>query len=118
MPEKKRNKKITRIADAEIVDRKSLTLEQIEQKMIEIATDPTTDIIQSMINEKKISMLEKVGNFKIKLIQLKALEQQQTAIETEPITVKFISSKTQDQQARLERIDKEIIESGMVRKDA
>ena len=109
---------ITTTAQTEIVDRKSLSLEEIEQKMIEIATDNTDDIIKAMINEKKICMLEKVANFKIKMIQLKAMEQQNVINAVEPLTVKFISSKTQDQQSRLERIDKEIVEQGMVRKDA
>ena len=102
----------------EIVSPKSLTLEEIERKMVEIACDDTGDnIVRSMINEKKISMLEKVANLKIKMIQLKSLEQP-VVQEAEPITIKFVSSKTVDQQARLERIDKEIVEQGMVRKDA
>ena len=113
---KKRTKSVQRVK-AEVVEPKTLTLEQIEAEMVKIACDDTNDIVKSMINEKRISMLEKVFNTKLKMIQLKTMEQP-AITGTEPITVKFISSKTEAQQARLERIDKEIKEQGIVREDA
>ena len=109
---------ITTLAETDIVDRKTLTLDEIENKMVEIAMSDSNDPLTTMINEKKIAMLEKVANVKLRRLQLKALEQQPQPINTEPITVKFVSSKTMDQQARLERIDKEIIEQGLVKTDA
>ena len=88
-----------------------LTMDEIEEKMMELASEDTNDPLKVMINEKKLAMFEKVANFKIHRLQLKELEKQtQQVTETQPITVKFIGSKTEDQVSRLERIDKEIQE--------
>ena len=38
---------------------KNLTLDQIEEEMIKLATDNSNDILTMMINEKKIAMLDK-----------------------------------------------------------
>ena len=102
----------------EVIDSKTLTLDQIEEKMVELVCNPSNDIVVNMINERKISMLEKIANLKLKRLQLKSLEEAQTVTETKPITVKFISSNTDDQKARLERIDKEIIEQRAIKQDA
>ena len=89
---------------------KILSMDEIEEKMMDIASDETNDPLKIMINEKRLSMYEKIANFKIHRLQLKALEQAEKVTEIQPITVKFIGSKTEDQVARLERIDKEIQE--------
>ena len=87
-----------------------LSMDEIEQKMMELASEDTNDPLKVMINEKKLAMFEKVANFKLHRLQLKALEQAEKVTEVQPITVKFIGSKTEDQVSRLERIDKEIQE--------
>ena len=87
-----------------------LSMDEIEEKMMDLASDETNDPLKVMINEKRLSMYEKIANFKLHRLQLKALEQAEKVTEVQPITVKFIGSKTEDQVARLERIDKEIQE--------
>ena len=90
---------------------KILSMDEIEEKMMELASEDTNDPLKVMINEKKLAMFEKVANFKIHRLQLKELEKQtQQVTQTQPITVKFIGSKTENQVSRLERIDKEIQE--------
>lgn len=88
----------------------NLTLDQIETKMIELATDESTDLVVQMINEKKIAMLEKVANLKLHRLQLRELEKsgENIPVEVKPLEVRFVSSKTQEQKLRLERIDDEI----------
>lgn len=107
-----KNKNLTEICHAEIVEAKSLTLDEIEARMIAIVDDDSDDVIKSMINEKKISMLEKVANLKLKRLQLKALEEGNRIDTVEPITIKFVSSNTEEQKARIERIDSEILNTG------
>ena len=107
----KRNKAV-READ------KVLTLDEIEQKMVDLAMCDTDDIMTMMVNEKKIAMLEKVANLKMHRLQIKALEQDNKVVEVTPLEVKFISSKTEEQKARLEKIDKEICESRNIKPNA
>ena len=88
---------------------KSLTLDEIEEKMIELATQDG-DVLQTMMNEKKIAMLEKVANFKLHRLQLKELEKQPDAIEeVKPLEIVFVDGQTESQQERIERIDNEIL---------
>lgn len=88
---------------------KSLSLDEIEQKMIELATTETSDPVINMANETKLNMLEKVANFKLKRLQLKELESNKVVEKTEPIKIEFVNSQTEEQQKRLEKIDSEII---------
>ena len=88
---------------------RTLTLDDIENKMIQLAMDETTDVLQTMINERKIAMLEKVANLKIHRLQLKELEKQNVITDVKPLEIKFISSKTKEQEERIERIDNEIL---------
>lgn len=97
---------------------KVLSLDEIEQKMIQIATDETTDFVKMMLNEKRIAMLEKVANMKMHRLQLKALEQVDEPVEVQPIEVKFISSRTDEQLSRLDKIDREVRESLNIKQDA
>ena len=100
---------------------KVLTLDQIECEMVKLATDDDVDLVQIMLNEKKIAMLEKVANLKMNRIRLATLEQaaaNTTPTEVKPLEVHFISSKTEEQRLRLERIDKEIIESKGIKQNA
>lgn len=86
-----------------------LSMDEIEEKMMELASEDTNDPLKVMINEKKLAMFEKVANFKIHRLQLKELEKQtQQVTEVKPIAVKFITSKTDEQVERLERIDRDI----------
>lgn len=94
-----------------------LSLEQIEQEMTQIAL--TTDLSNFFINSKKMELLEKIGNFKAKRIQI---EQQQQLLELqkaqlndsgrqiEAIPVKFIAPSESD-KARVERIKAEVEDS-------
>lgn len=88
---------------------KTLTLDEIEAKMMELATMDTSDVLTLMLNEKKLNMLEKIANLKMHRLQLKELEKQNIVTEVKPIEIKFISSKTPEQEARIERIDNEIL---------
>lgn len=87
---------------------KSLTLDEIEEKMIELATQDG-DVLQTMMNEKKIAMLEKVANFKLHRLQLKELEKQPEEIDVKPLEIVFVDGQTESQQERIERIDNEIL---------
>ena len=102
---KRKNRKMT-LSSASA---KSLTLDDIENKMVQLAMDETTDVLQTMINERKIAMLEKVANLKIHRLQLKELEKQNVITDVKPLEIKFISSKTKEQEERIERIDNEIL---------
>ena len=100
-------------------EKKPLSLDEIEQQMLEYATDDTTDPLTIMVNEKKISMLEKVANLKLKRLQLKELEKSgEEVTDVKPLEIKFVSSKTEEQKARLERIDQEICESRRIKQNA
>ena len=96
----------------------SLSLDQIEQKMCELALDDTNDVLQMMLNEKRMAMLEKVANIKMHRLQLKALEQSNEPVEVQPIEVKFISSRTETEKDRIARIDSEVRESRGIKEDA
>jgi len=110
-PVKKSSKKIK-------IATKSLTLDEIENKMIELAATETNDVLTLMMNEKKIAMLEKVANIKMHRLQLKALEQSNEPVEVQPIEVKFISSRTSDNLNRLEQIENGVKESLGIKQDA
>lgn len=115
MTETKPRKKKMELSKSSI---KSLSLDEIEGKMIELACCDTNDVLTLMLNEKKMSMLEKVANIKMHRLQLKALEQSNEPVDVKPIEVKFINSKTEEQKARLERIENEVKESRHIREDA
>ena len=87
---------------------KTLTLDEIEEKMMNLACCDTNDVLTLMLNEKKMNMLEKVANMKMHRLQLKALEQVNEPIDVKPLEVVFVDSGTEEQRARLERIDNEI----------
>ena len=97
---------------------KSLTLDEIENKMIELACCDTDDVLTLMLNEKKMSMLEKVANMKMHRLQLKELEKTTEPVEVQPIEVKFISSRTNDNLNRLEQIENGVKESLGIKQDA
>lgn len=115
MPKKS---EIATIVKAEVIDASSLTLDDIENRMVQIAMCESSDIVVNMINERKMSMLEKVANLKLKRLQLKALENTNTVAEVEPITVKFISANTEEQRSRIERIDDEILKQSKLKQNA
>ena len=118
------NPKTKTIVKAEVVIKsptvaaKVLSLDEIEEKMTQIALDDTTDFVKMMLNEKKLAMLEKVANIKMHRLQIKALEQSNEPVDVKPLEVKFVNSKTEEQKARLERIENEVKESRHIREDA
>lgn len=89
---------------------KVLTLDEIEQEMIELATSKTDDFVKMMLNEKRLAMLEKVANLKMHRLQLKQLEQDAIPLETKPIQVEFIDSSQQNYKARVEQME-ELVEN-------
>ena len=97
----KRNKQV-READ------KVLTLDQIEQKMVELAMCDTDDIMTMMINEKKIAMLEKVANLKMHRLQIQELERASAPVEIAPIEVKFIDSNNVDTNNRVAEMESKL----------
>ena len=97
---------------------KSLSLDEIENEMTAIAMDNTQDFLKMMVNEKRLGMLEKVANFKLHRLQVKALEQTNEPDEVKPLEVKFISSKTNEQMERLERIENQVRDGRIVKQDA
>lgn len=89
---------------------KVLTLDEIEQEMIELATSKTDDLVKMMVIEKKLAMLEKVANLKMHRLQLKQLEQDAIPVETKPIKVEFIDSSQQNYKTRVEQME-ELVEN-------
>lgn len=89
-------------------DLRVLTLDQIEEKMVELATSPTTDVLEMMMNEKKIAMLEKIANLKMHRLQLKELEQEGKVVEISPIEVKFIDSNNVDTNNRVAEMESKL----------
>lgn len=87
---------------------KVLTLDEIEQKMIELATSPTDDIMEMMINEKKIGMLEKVANLKMHRLQIQELERAAAPTEIAPIEVKFIDSNNSETNNRVVEMESKL----------
>ena len=106
----------TKKAKVEIVDnlpRKEdvelLSLDDILRKMTAIALEDTDDYLKLMSNEKKMNQWEKLATTTMHRLQLKALEQANEPVEVKPLEVKFISAKTDEQKARLDKIDNEIL---------
>ena len=97
---------------------KVLSLDEIEKEMDQLVSEETTDVLQVMINEKRLSMLEKVANFKLHRLQLKALEQQPQEVDVKPLEIVFVNSDTEEQQARIDRIDNEICEKRNIKPNA
>ena len=116
------------MADVEVIDKKPinkykditpLTLDEIESQMIAYARDDTNDPLIIMMNEKKISMLEKIANLKLRRLQLKELEHNSEEVNAvEPLEIRFVSSKTREQQSRLEKIDREILDGRQIKENA
>ena len=100
--EKPKRNKAVREAD------KVLTLDQIEQKMVELAMCDTDDIMTMMINEKKIAMLEKVANLKMHRLQIQELERASAPVEIAPIEVKFIDSNNVDTNNRVAEMESKL----------
>lgn len=85
------------------------SLDDIEQKMLDLASSDSNDPLLVMVNEKKIAMLEKVANLKMRRLQLQELEKQNVIQEVEPIQIEFVNSSSDGQLARIDNIDKDII---------
>ena len=106
------------IVKAEKQIAKSLSLDEIENKMTELACCDTNDVLTLMLNEKKMAMLEKVANMKMHRLQLKELEKNTEPVEAQPIEVKFVSSRTNDNLNRLEQIENGVKDSLGIKQDA
>jgi len=89
----------------------SLTLDEIEMLLDKYAQIHCTSLTDSQLINDEMERLEKSANFKFKRLQLKALEQANEPVDAKPLEVHFISSNTEEQKARLEKIDNEILAS-------
>lgn len=102
----KENKKMERKA-------KLLTLDEIEEMQTDLAL--ACDDTNFFLNAKKIEMLEKIANMKVKRM---ALEKEQTSntnvANVKPIEVKFVEANTVDQKQRLERLETKVLENKSV----
>lgn len=95
-----------------VIDKKStraLTLDEIEEQLDELAQKDCSSLVEAALIESKMKRLEMSANHKFKVLQAKALIQSAEPVEVQPLEVKFISAKTDEQKARLERIDSEIL---------
>lgn len=93
--------------EIEVVQDKKMSLDQIEIEMENCIkeTEPT----KMFFAEKKLSMLERLANFKLKKLELDLAKKAETVAITEPITVEFVDAKTPEQEQRLKKIDEEIL---------
>ena len=89
---------------------KSIDLDTIETMMTEIVNNTTID--NFFLNDKKMSMLERLGNFKAKRIQIEQqqelLAQQREALAnggvgSQPLTVEFIDATDKDRVKKIEQ---------------
>ena len=97
---------------------KSLSLDEIEILMDQYAQTECQSLTQSQMINDKMERLEKAAKFKFMKMQMKQLEQTDEPIETQPIEVKFITSKTPEQLERLERIENQVKDGRIVKQDA
>ena len=114
----KTTKRKTKVEIVNEVSAKSLSLDEIERLLEEQAQIKCVSLTQSQMVNDNMERLEKLANFKLKRLQLKALEQSNEPVEVQPIEVKFISSKTTAHLDQLEKIDREVRESLGIKQDA
>lgn len=105
---KKENKKI---------NTKQLDLDDIENMMTEIVQNTTMD--NFFLNGRKLEMLERLGNFKAKRIQIEQqqelLNQQKAMAENggtlaQPLTVEFVDATDKDRVKRIEQqVEEQVI---------
>lgn len=93
--------------EVEVVPDKTMSLDQIENEMEKCCqeTEPT----KMFFAEKKMSMLERLANFKLKKLELDIKRESEVVAAAEPITVEFIDGRTPEQEQRLKKIDEEIL---------
>lgn len=89
---------------------KSITLDSIETMMTNLVME--TNIENFFINDKKMAMLERLGNFKAKRIQIEQqqelLAQQREAlanggVASQPLTIEFIDATDKDRVKKIEQ---------------
>ena len=113
--------KTTKKTKVVVLDKKptgALTLDQIEKQLDELAQRDCHSLIESALLESKMKRLEASANYKLKRLQLKALEESNEAIEAQPIEVKFITSKTPEQLERVKRIENQVKDGRTIKQDA
>lgn len=90
---------------------KNFTLEQIEEEMCALVTTCTNATM--FLNSKKIEMLDRIANLKIKRIQIEQSKQALALANSnqtvaEPIKVEFVSPNTTDNVNRIEKLQKDV----------
>ena len=95
-----------------------LSLEEIIKKMTAIALEDTDDYLKLMANEKKMNQWEKLANAEMHRLQFKALMQDTEPVDVKPLEVKFISSKTNEQLERVQRIENQVKDGRTIKQDA
>ena len=84
-----------------------MSLEDIENEMTKLTL--TADISNFFMNSKKIEMLEKVANLKVKRMQLEQAQQSENQeTSSDPIKVEFVSARTNDVNERIEKLESEV----------
>lgn len=96
---------------------KSLSLDEIEQMMVQLATANTDDVVVAITNEKKMALLEKVANLKMRRLELRELEKSNVVKESKPIQLEIVNN-SENNDTRIDRIDKEIENNYGMREDA
>lgn len=89
---------------------KRIDLDTIETMMTQLVSETTID--NFFINDKKMSMLERLGNFKAKRLQIELqqqmLEEQRAAnanggVSAQPLTVEFVDATDKDRVKKIEQ---------------
>lgn len=86
------------------------SIESISNEMDEICRDK--DPKNTFSNQKRMDLLEKNGNFKIKMlsvvVEARKVMMEEKATEPTPIKVEFVSPDTMEEKDRIARLEEEV----------
>ncbi len=92
----------------EIVVKKQINLDDIENTMVELITNATTpkDIF---VANQKIDMLTKMAAFKMKRLEIEAQKQMAIVTHAEPLQLEIVRANTPEQENRIKLIDEQVL---------
>lgn len=92
----------------EIVVKKQINLDDIENTMVELITNATTpkDIF---VANQKIDMLTKMAAFKMKRLEIEAQKQMAVVTQAEPLQLEIVRANTPEQENRIKLIDEQVL---------
>ena len=96
--------------------KKSLSLDQIEDAMVECIK--CKEISKIYLMSQRFSMLKDLAAFKLKRAEIEASKQQDNAAANEPLQIVFVDSNTDDEKKRVEKLESNVRESRGVKEDA